>query len=122
MPEWYFSFFLFMMPRFENQTKVGTLDIVNNVLLLFYIFEDVKSVAIIVNTDIPCIKELYGIMVCNAISFASFFWGEHSGREFYLPCLGIVDKKARRSLITIPKLTQISSLVSGLIFTTTKVV
>ena len=84
MLEMVFLLFLVLMPRFENQTKVGTLDIVNNVLLLFYIFEDVKSVAIIVNTDIPCIKELYGIMVCNAISFASFFWGEHSGRKLNL--------------------------------------
>ena len=79
MLEMVFLLFFVLMPRFENQTKVGTLDIVNNVLLLFYIFEDVKSVAIIVNTDIPGIEELYGITICNAQPSASFFWGEHSG-------------------------------------------
>ena len=72
-----------MLPNSEIRQNQGNAPNCNStvpkVLLLFYILEDVKSVAIIVNTDIPCIKELYGIMVCNAISFASFFWGEHSG-------------------------------------------
>ena len=68
-----------MLPNSEiRQNQRGGL------LLFFYIFEDVKSFAIIMNTDIPGIEELYGITICNAQPSASFFWGEHSGWKLYL--------------------------------------
>ena len=84
----------------QNQGSAPNCNLaVHKELLIFYIFEDMKPISSFVSTNYTCAIVLYGMSICPSASSASFFWGEHSGREFEPFCFCIINIKCRISLI-----------------------
>ena len=80
----------------QNQGSAPNCNLaVHKELLIFYIFEDMKPISSFVSTNYTCAIVLYGMSICPSASSASFFWGEHSGREFEPFCFCIINIKCR---------------------------